>query len=443
MPSLHKIASGKWVVQLNESPRQRLKREFARRANAERLVVRLRDAIDARDVHRAERIMREASRRKGGPTMSELVREFAMAPLRGRVKTEKWRRLVTTRLDDLVAMLGLRSPHDLDALAVQRYIARCVARGDAPKTIAHRVRTAKGFSRWLFVTERLDRDPLALLSTPEGQPQRERRALSVEEVALIIAAASVRPVVAHRKRFPGASTAVLARLERDGQRHGLIYAIAFATAMRAGEIRNLRWRQLHLDAAEIRFGADDVKTRRSEIVYLSPWLVDRLRSWREQAIAEHGGPPDPDARAIRVETHVAERHLRPDARYAGVDLDEHLGILDLHALGRVSLSTWLTEQADLDGHLADLFTRHAAQGSTRTRSYVKRRAERMREIAARIPDLFALAEHGVLPCTLPSTVAPQDGARVPQADEKTASPTGCETKTGEAVETSCPKRETA
>lgn len=418
---------------------------YRRKDIAEEVRSNLRRAERERNWRELERLYREHRSRLPSTdvTLEDLVEQFIDVQLKGERTTAHWRRVKRTRLRKFLEHAKATLPEDVTYGAAERFLGVIGSRW-TPKTRHDYAETLKSFSRWLRRHRHLEVDPLEDLNAGTKKATTQRRASPVDEVLDIMAALPVRLVVAQRQRYGSVSQAVLPTLEATGYRHQLIIATLFATAMRPGELRALCWQQLALEAAEIRFDPGEVKTGRfGEAVYLAPWLVERLRAWRELAGRAHNGVPDPGARVIRVEKRFIPNHLIPAARYAGVDLDPRRGTLDLHAIGRTSLSTWLTEEADLDGHLADLFTRHKLQGSTRARNYVKRRPDRMREIAARIPSLFELLAARESSSMEPSIRLTQEGLSLTEHEKNTAPPTGLATNEGEAVGTSCPKRDHA
>lgn len=401
------------------------------------------------DLHRAERhrnwsellrlYRKHRSRLPATPdTLADLVEAFVDAQLKGAPTTPHWRAVKLTRLRKFLDHSKAVLPEDVTYAAAERFLGHVSAKLKR-KTRFDYAKVLKSFSKWLRLCRHLEVDPLEGLNAGSRQATTQRRASSVDEVVAIMAALPVRVLRAHLHRHGKISDTVRPNLEAHGRRHQLIVATLFATAMRPGELRNLIGEQLDLNAGVIRFSPDEVKTGRcGEEIYLAPWLVERLRAWQEAA-----GPSHPKAHVLRVEKNFIRRYLIPAACAAGVDPDPRLGTLGLHSIGRTSLSTWLTEQADLDGHLADLFTRHELQGSTRAKNYVKRRPERMREIAARIPPLFDLLATRERSHVLPHVASAQDGAGLAQHDRKTASPAAVRVNAGKAVETGCPKREHA
>ena len=179
----------------------------------------------------------------------------------------------------------------------------------------------------------------------------------------------------------------MGRVRRRSEKRQLLVAILFAAGMRVDELRTTTWVDLHLDDCEIVLPAERVKTRRLERVFLAPWLAEKLREHRDRIVQETGALPNPRDAVIHIRSNP-QVPARKDAAYFGLDIDDPDARVDLHCL-RHSLTTWLAEQG-VDPHLADLFTRHAPQGSTRARKYLRGRAPTMQAIAARIPNLFEL-----------------------------------------------------
>lgn len=94
---------------------------------------------------------------------------------------------------DLGHLFAWIEEHEHEALALTRgqfrsYLAAMIEAGTARGSIARRVSTARSFYKWLRVQNVIAHDPLANVGTPR-QPRRLPRALTLEDVTSIIAAA--------------------------------------------------------------------------------------------------------------------------------------------------------------------------------------------------------------------------------------------------------------
>lgn len=378
MPSVYRFGK-RWCVQVNEAP-GRPRRFFRWKKHAEEFRLKLQIALDRRDRQKVQDLLHP----RGRESINTLVKLWLMTGKPSR--TEKQTQLKKTRLTDALTAMKIDAPGDLTLDAVTAYIHTRKSK-EAAKTTNERVAILRGFSNWLFLSGRTDRDTLSLLQRVDSIRTYHRAALSVEDVAGIMAAAGVRSIVERRRDQPRASDATMARIRRMCERRQFLIAICFATGMRVDEVRRLTWADLRLDENEIVLPAARTKSRRRERVFVAPWLTRELKDLRDRAIQECGGIPDPQGRVVHVPNNAHVR-VRRDAAYYGLDIDDPEAKVDLHCL-RHSVATWLAEEG-VDPHLADLFTRHAPQGSTRARTYLHGRAPTMHTIAGRIPDLFEL-----------------------------------------------------
>lgn len=139
--------------------------------------------------------------------------------------------------------------------------------GKSAQTYNHYLKSAKQFSRWVLRDRRTIVDPLAHLSRLNVSTDRrhDRRALSIEEFALLIDAAC------HGKTIECIS----------GPDRAMMYVLAAWTGFRKGEIGSLTLRSFNLDnqPATATVAACYSKRKRQDSQVLHPEVVRRLKEW--------------------------------------------------------------------------------------------------------------------------------------------------------------------
>jgi len=246
------------------------------------------------DTAAAERILRkflsDAAERKAGVVDSRLDRYVLnsrkpllthladfIAGAKARDVTPQQAQQLETRVKRVLALARAEVIADLNPHAVQMAIAD-VRKGDkkhrpaSVQTAAHYLRNTKQFTRWLKRDGRVASDPLADIESagnPETDRKRVRRALADEELARLVRAAEVGPVV---RKVPGVDRAML-------------YRTAIGTGFRASELKSLTPESFDLqaepptvtvDAAYSKHRQTDVQPIRPELAeVLKPWLADK------------------------------------------------------------------------------------------------------------------------------------------------------------------------
>lgn len=349
----------------------------------------------------------DATRRK---PLTKLVEAYVES-LQARNRADRYVAGVRDRLDLVLDATGARHLQDLEAATVDSFLARLL-RGDADlppmkarsdrgepiprgpismRTRDRYVETLRAFGAWLHDSERWGSNPFARLRKEARESDRtmEHRALDVDELERLVAAAEVRGPQEWARSHPGADRAKLAELEHEGWSRGALYLFAAFTGLRANECRTLRWRDLVLDGdqAHVVVQAVNAKNRTEERVPLLPHVVERLRELRrrQKAVALRAGEPVPGgAAAVFQLRRGLMRSLRKDAKWAGLGLNDEAGrTLTFHGF-RASTATLLA-RAGVSQPIAMRVLRHKDANLT-ARVYAKLDLSDMhRELRAKIP----------------------------------------------------------
>jgi integrase len=291
-----------------------------------------------------------------------------------------------TRLERAMAGMGIRVLGDgRHADRAERYLAQLLRDGAAAKTRDDIAITIRQFGSWLVRSGRLPTNPWASLCRIAGEADvtRERRALTLDELERLCAAAVERPVHMYRLAHPHADQQEperLAELRRTGERYALLYRFAAFTGLRRNECRQIRWGDLDLDGEVpcVLVRAPVAKNRRAAHVPIVPQLVELLQAERARV---QPGLADP---VFIVPSAVAIR-VRLDAEFAGIRRRNELGqVVDFHAL-RVTCATMLA-RAGVAPQLAQRILRHSDIKLT-MKHYTKLGIEDLALAVAKLPVL--------------------------------------------------------
>ena len=196
------------------------------------------------------------------------------------------------------------------------------ARGASPKTKNAYLATAKAFCNWLVRASRMARNPLANLETVEqrGREVRVRRALSDDEIARLLEVAG---------------------------KYRVVYLMALTTGLRRGELKALRWGDIHLNAARpfLAVRASISKNHKTATMFLRQDVADALR---ELVGADTDNVLDMPGRK-RFKSHLLAAGIQPQGADGRV--------VDFHAL-RHSFITGLSK-AGVSPRVAMELARHS------------------------------------------------------------------------------------
>jgi integrase len=254
---------------------------------------------------------------------------------------------VEHRIRRILAGLGVKFLHELDPVAVDRFLADLAQKKNySGITRNEYIASIKSFTRWAVTYRRAKDDPLVGLKALERKaidPAHPRRALSMAEIGRLLEAAERRPLLEVQMIRLGPNKGKLladvdrrtkARARRKGRERRLVYLLAAWTGLRRNEIRQLTWGDIHVDTipARITLRARTTKSKRADALPIHPQLADELRAWRPASAG-------PTHFVISTVPHM--NCLRADLALAGIAHKDEAGrYVDFHSL-RVSLATML------------------------------------------------------------------------------------------------------
>jgi integrase len=200
-------------------------------------------------------------------------------------------------------------------------------------TLRGYVVSLKAFARYLVERGTWPRNPFETLKPPRIQKSdrvRENRALTPEEIDLLVQAAEVRPVQEWRRTHVNATEEHLEALRIAGVVRGRVYLTLAYTGLRVGELAQVTWGELNLVPGEesASIEARKQKNRDDAVVVLHPMLGEMLRRHRQEcsetSTRAAKGPVRNSDLVFRVSSSLL-RWLKLDAEWAGLGLFDARG----------------------------------------------------------------------------------------------------------------------
>jgi integrase len=283
----------------------------------------------------ADRV-RELERERAGLIAPRLERESAQQPLSKHQddfvadlvalgRTKKYSKLVMARFTRLAAECKWRMPGDITTNSFVSWRAQQTKL--SPKTLNEYLNAANALLNWMVKQGRVSENPLRGM-----------------------AHADVRGHTMHRRAYTGEELdRLLAVAEPDIR---LLYLAAALTGLRAGELKQVIWGDIHLDCERphICVRASTAKNRKDATLPLHPQLVAELLKCRKPTTK-------PESRAFSQHPHP-DRQIRADLEKAGIPRIDSTGRkLDFHAL-RYTFATRLAA-CGVSQRLAQELMRHS------------------------------------------------------------------------------------
>lgn len=283
-------------------------------------------------------------RKHRGKPLTAHLDDF-LGGLASRNVSPRYRKLVRARLLRAFDAMKATVIGDLDLATADKFLGDLIDAGNqSVKTRDHYAMALRQFGLWLLDSDRCARNVFHRLrgvATP-ADTTRERLALTSEQVQLLAAAASERPVFEYRKTHPQAFPETLEKMARNGRRRGLLYLFSALTGLRRAECAGIRWADVELGPGpSVTARPSTTKSKRRDPLPLDAKLAAMLLDHRKERAAERGGRVPPPTEAVFAVPKNLPEQLRKDAKFAGIPLeDEHGRKLDFHAL-RATLATLL------------------------------------------------------------------------------------------------------
>jgi integrase len=267
--------------------------------------------------------------------------------------------LVRTRANKVLRLAKAERISQLSPSAVQGAVAAVREKGLSLQTCNDTLRAIKQFSRWLWRDGRAREDVLVHLTGYNVALDRrhDRRALTDEELARLIAAAESGPAV----------------IGMAGPDRAMLYRVAMGTGFRANELRSLMPESFDVDAdpPTVTVQAAYSKHRRKDVQPIRRDLADLLGPWlaaKQPGRPVFSGMPDKTAKMMRKDLAGAKRKWveevkSPEAQKPRLDSDfleyrDSAGrVADFHALRHTYVSRLVRSGANVK--VAQELARHS------------------------------------------------------------------------------------
>jgi integrase len=223
---------------------------------------------------RLQDIVRQEERKRAGLLVSEVQASAAQRPLREHLdefcaelralnRSREYVKKIEQRAGKLIEVCNWQHVRDVTP---DSFVSWRAGQGHlSAKTRNDYLDAAVALLNWLVKARRISENPLAHVQKVDGRGHQRvrRRAFTDDELQRLILA---------------------------GGERGIVYLVAAKTGLRRGEIAELRWADVDLDAAcpVIRARAVTTKNRRDAVLPLGPDVVEALRKWRAARPADDG-----------------------------------------------------------------------------------------------------------------------------------------------------------
>lgn len=205
----------------------------------------------------------------------------------------------------------------------------------SPQSRGHYLKAIKQFCCWLVKDKRAAENPLAYLSAGKMNTTQPRRALTAEQVGMLLQSVEAAPE----------------RLGMTGRERSMLYRLAVETGLRAGELRSLKAADFDLSGNVVRLAGKHTKNRNDATLPLRAGTVELLKKFLAGKMPGAAVFNMPPAGAVA-------KMIQDDLRAAGIDpADDGSGKLDFHCL-RHTFATLLI-QTGVDIKTAQTLLRHS------------------------------------------------------------------------------------
>jgi integrase len=269
----------------------------------------------------------EALAREGKRPLGEHITEYKTY-LKSKGSTPRYITHAVTSVRDAASACGWKYAKAITGDALHQYRSDLASSGMSVAACNRRVRSVKSFTRRLWASGKILRDPLAGVSLLDAEVDRRviRAAFEDDELAKLFEAAKVETVITTTQRMK-LGKRVTARRRFTIPDRDLLFRFAVETGLRLGEIRSLtpasfNWSD---DSPTVKVEAKNSKRRKTDVLPLRRDLVAELRPFVERFPARAkpwGDIPESMAQVVKA-----------DCEAAGVPfITEDGGQRDFHAL---------------------------------------------------------------------------------------------------------------
>jgi integrase len=250
----------------------------------------------------------------------------------GRSAAHRWETVRTIRR--ICIDCKFRQIQDLNAGALDQYLANMINSGRTFRTRNASLKAMRAFNSWMTKSERIPRDPFAMLSVVNeaSDPNRRlRRPLTPEEFFQLLEAAE-----------RGSEIEAITGIER-----AILYLVAAWTGLRRKELAAILRMHLNLenDPAVVHLPGVFTKAKRDDQpIPLHPVVAERLNIWLKSRNLK---PSEPvfNLRTRGGKLRKTSKMMQLDCAAAGLPYVGDFGVADFHS-HRVAFITNLCRTAD-------------------------------------------------------------------------------------------------
>lgn len=337
---------------IDEHGKRRTKAVFADKSLAHDLA--RRNESECRQVREGLIPAGERSRREASRTpLGQHVEDYRLHLL-AKGGTAKHAGHVAGVLARLLESASIRTVAEVTAAKVQGALGRWKAAGKSARTCNHALAAAKAWCGWLAEDDRIAAVPKGFKSlrpfNEEADRKRVRRALTLDELARLLAAAESGPDIEAGRGPRGKLRRAGSLSFLTGPERAALYRLAMGTGFRANELRSLTLESFKLDGDRptVTVAAAYSKNGREAVQPITRDLADGLRPFVE---GKGGGRP-----VLTVPEKTAKM-LRADLDAAGIPYETAEGVVDFHALRHGFISHLI--QSGVDPKTVQELARHS------------------------------------------------------------------------------------
>ena len=321
MSSIYKRSKKKnspyWIQYFDHTGRRKTHKGFTDKGLTEQLAAKLENEAMLRKSGLIDPVSDDLASIKASTIEIELERY--KEALAGKGTTQKHIDLCTGRIERVLKGCGIATVGQLDSDKVETQLFKLRKKKNlGAKTFNHYAQALQSFGAWLAAKRKLGRNPLLGIDrlNTETDVRHKRRALSVDEMAKLIASArsSGKPVQCY-----------------DGELRAKLYILAYGTGLRRKELASLTKANFNLDAnpPTVIVEAASSKHRKKDVLPLHPEIVALLSPWLQKL-----GKKEPlFPKLAKKKTWLM---VQKDLERVEIPYETDEGVADFHAAGRHS-----------------------------------------------------------------------------------------------------------
>lgn len=208
------------------------------------------------------------------------------------------------------------SPSDISRKQLVTWIRKQAFDGIGTKTIRNRVSIVRAFYSWLIECEVLTHDPTVGLRLPKSHSKPGCDAYTLDEIKQLLEATRNWETNSDSRRSPW------------GPLRWTFYQFLIHTCLRLGEAKTQKWEDIDLEKGILVTTQD--KSRRNDLIPLSPEAVDLLLEWKQYSLGNLVFPKVPSHHTLKNDLERAGIQKMKGGFHAfrktGITLRANLGV---------------------------------------------------------------------------------------------------------------------